>query len=188
LSPENSEKKKSDQEKGWNSISNLTNYASLSGVLAGFSVTFIALILAQHASDTNFIVPLLKFGQITVLLFGVSTGFFIGAAESFLRAKAFDIYSLTEEYKLSIKIDLECEDENEWVKRKESQRASLLFHASRGLWFYNAAIYTVFVGLWFAIAPYNIFIASIVSGLGIAVELLQSFATKSKSIQHDNQG
>ena len=158
-------------EAGWNWRSTLTDYATISGVLAGFSVTFIALMLTKQTADINIIVPSLTFGRITVLLFGVSAGLFIAAGEYFLQAKEFDIYGVPERY-LSL-FRKNSKDKKDWEKREKSQTESLRRQEKKGRRFYNVAIFSVLVGLWFAITPYNVVIASIVAGVGIAIELSQ---------------
>jgi 1,4-dihydroxy-2-naphthoate octaprenyltransferase len=158
-------------EPGWNWRSTLTDFATISGVLAGFSVTFIALMLTKQTADINIMVPSLTFGRIAVLLFGVSSGLFIAAGEYFLQAKEFDIYAVPDRYLNLFRKD--SNDEKDWEKREKSQTESLRRHEKTGRRFYNIAIFAVFIGLWFAITPYNIVIASIVAGVGIAIELSQ---------------
>jgi hypothetical protein len=159
-------------EAGWNWRSTLTDYATISGVLAGFSVTFIALMLTKQTTDINIIVPSLTFCRMAVLLFGVSAGLFIAAGEYFLQAKEFDIYGVPERYLDLFRKDPKY-DEKDWEKREKSQTKSLRRQEKKGRRFYNVAIFSVLVGLWFAITPYNVVIASIVAGVGIAIELSQ---------------
>jgi hypothetical protein len=106
-----------------------------------------------------------------VLLFGVSTALFIAAAEYFLEAKEFDIYSIPDRY-LHL-FEEEDADKEKWKKRQDLQTTSLRRREKRGRVFYDIAIFAVFIGLWFAIAPYSIVIAFIVAGVGIVLEMSQ---------------
>ncbi len=159
------------EESGWNWRSTLGDFATISGVLAGFSVTFIALLLAKPVSDVGVLGSSITFGQLSVLLFGVSTALFIAAAEYFLEAKEFDIYSVPDRY-LHL-FEEEDADKEKWKKRQDLQTTSLRRREKRGRVFYDIAIFAVFIGLWFAIAPYSIVIAFIVAGVGIGLEISQ---------------
>nr|MDO8080821.1 hypothetical protein [Candidatus Freyarchaeota archaeon] len=79
---------------GYNWRVTLTHFASISGVLAGFCVAFIALILGGRIADIEIYYSGLTFGQIAVLLFGISTGLFISAAELFLVVSLLHVYLL----------------------------------------------------------------------------------------------
>lgn len=72
---------------GYNWRSTLTHFASISGVLAGFCIAFIALVLGGRIADIEIYTGGVTFGQVAVLLFGISTGFFICAAELFFACK-----------------------------------------------------------------------------------------------------
>ena len=157
---------------GYNWRNTLTNFASLSGVLAGFCVTFIALILGGPVADIQICTSGLTFGQVAVLLFGISTGLFICATELFLLAKEFDVFSIPDPYRELLKGDCERKHED-WGEFEDKQTKQCRHNERIGRRCYNSAIFTIFIGLLFAIAPYNLVIAIIVSSLGMLLESWQ---------------
>jgi len=157
---------------GYNWRNTLTQFARISGVLAGFCVTFIALILSGRVADVDICTSEVTFGQVAVLLFGVSAGLFICAAELFLYAKEFDVFSIPDPYRKLLKEDCE-QKKKDWADFEDKQTAQCRRNERLGRRCYNSAIFVVFGGLFFVIAPYNLLIALVVSGLGILLELWQ---------------
>lgn len=86
-----------------NWIASLVHFASISGVLAGFCITFIALVLGGQVADVDICTMGVTFGQISVLLFGTSTVFFIAAAQRFLHARETHTWDLPNDYKRFVK-------------------------------------------------------------------------------------
>lgn len=157
---------------GYNWRNTLTHFAAISGVLAGFCVTFIALTLGGEVADIGICTTGVTFGQISVLLFGISTGLFICAAELFLCAKEFDVYHIPKPYWELLKEDCE-QKKKDWAEFEDEQTAKCRQNERLGRKCYNSAVFIIFGGLFFAIVPYNIVIAVIVAGLGISLELWQ---------------
>lgn len=157
---------------GYNWRNTLTHFAAISGVLAGFCVAFIALTLGGQVADIEIWTSGATFGQISVLLFGISAGLFVCAAELFLNAKEFDVFDIPTPYRELLKDDCE-QKKKDWVEFEDEQTAKCLRSESLGRKCYNSAIFIIFGGLFFAIAPYNIVIAVVVAGLGILLELWQ---------------
>lgn len=157
---------------GYNWRNTLTHFASISGVLAGFCVTFIALILGGKVADIKIFTSGITFGQVATLFFGISTGLFICAAELFLYAKEFDVFGIPEPYRKLLKDDCKLE-KKEWAEFEDEQTERCRQNERLGRRCYNSAIFIVFGGLFFAIAPYNLLIAFLVSIIGIALELFQ---------------
>ena len=154
---------------GYNWRNTLTHYASISGVLAGFCVAFIGIVLGWSVADTE-IYEGITYGQIAVLLFGISTGLFVSSSEFFLHAKNFDIFELSEDYRDWLQTGFPNEDWDKiWIDNTKECRANEKY----GRLCYNLAIFVLFIGLFFAIAPYSLGIAVIVSGFGIILELWQ---------------
>jgi len=167
--------KEHDGEKGGcNWRETLTNFAAISGTLAGFSVTFIALILGGRIADTIIQVPVFTFGQVAILLFGISAGLFICASEFFLHAKEFDVYKIPDRYWTLFKDNYE-NDDKKIAEFEDKQTILCRRNEARGRRCYNIAIFMVFIGLFFAIAPYNLVIAIIVAGFGMAIETWQVY-------------
>jgi len=157
---------------GYNWRTTLTHFAAIAGVLAGFCVTFIALALGGKVADIGICTTGVTFGQISVLLFGISTGLFICAAELFLCAKEFDVFNIPKPYRELLKEDCELK-KKDWAEFEDEQTAKCRRNESLARRCYNFGIFIIFGGLFFAIVPYNIVIAVIVAGLGISLELWQ---------------
>lgn len=157
---------------GYNWRNTLSDFASISGVLAGFCVTFIALILGGPIADTRICTSGVTFGQVAILLFGISTALFICATELFLHAKEFDAFSIPEVYRKLLKEDCQLK-KKDWAEFEDEQTKHCRHNERWGRICYNSAIFTIFGGLFFAIAPYNLPIAGFVSGLGILLEVWQ---------------
>jgi uncharacterized membrane protein len=157
---------------GYNWRETLTDFAHISGVLAGFCVTFIALILGGKIADFNICTTGVTFGQMAVLLFGFSAGLFVCASELFLLAKEFDVFSIPDSYRELLKDDCE-QKQKDWSEFEDKQTKQCRHNERIGRRCYNSAIFTTFIGLFFAIAPYNLIIATIVSVLGILLESWQ---------------
>lgn len=157
---------------GYNWRNTLSDFASTSGVLAGFCVTFIALILAGPVADIGICTIGVTFGQIAVLLFGISAALFISATELFLLAKEFDVFSIPSPYLRLLKADCEQKKEN-WADFEDEQTQHCRHNERLGRRCYNIAIFIIFGGLLFAIAPYNLPIAVLVSVIGILLESWQ---------------
>jgi hypothetical protein len=164
--------------RGYNWRSTLTNFASISGTLAGFSIAFIGLILGWTIADVQ-IYQSVTFGNVAILFFGLATSLFIVASEYFLHAKNFDVFELTEEYRDWLMSGFPNENwDNKWIESTEKLRINEFY----GRWCYNSAIFLLFIGLFFAIFPYNYFIAAIVSSVGLILEILQ-FGTQVHKVQ-----
>ena len=157
---------------GYNWRNTLTHFAAIAGVLAGFCVTFIALVLGGQVADIEICSSGVTFGQISVLLFGISAGLFICAAELFLLAKEYDVFGIPKPYRELLKEGCE-EKKKDWAEFEDEQTAECRRNELLGRRFYNSGIFIIFGGLFFAITPYNIVIAIIVAGLGILLELWQ---------------
>jgi dolichol kinase len=157
---------------GYNWRGTLTDFASIAGVLAGFCVTFIALILGGPVADIKICTSDVTFGQVAVLLFGISTGLFVCAAELFLLAKEHDVFGIPYSYRKLLKEDCE-QKKKDWSVFEDEQTKQCRHNERLGRRCYNAAIFILFGGLFFAIAPYNLLIAVVVSGFGITLETWQ---------------
>lgn len=155
----------------------LTEFASISGVLAGFCVAFIGLIIGRSIADIQ-VYQQLTFGHMAVLFFGAATSLFISASELFLHAKSFDIFGLTEDYRKWL---TKGPPETDWDMMWQVSSQSVKTNEKYGRWSYNLAIFLLFIGLFFAIAPYNIVVALSVSAVGIVLESWQFIRGKESS-------
>ena len=160
---------------GYNWRNTLNEFARTAGVLAGFCITFVALILSGKVADSYIGVTLIKFSDVAILFFGIAASLLIAASQLFLHAREHDVYGFSKEYE--DKMREKCEKEGEdWNLVKKQQTELCKVSEMRGRKFYNAAIFAMFFGLGFAIAPYNIVIALLVAGLGITLEGWQALS------------
>jgi hypothetical protein len=157
---------------GYNWIDCLVHFASISGVLAGFSVTFIALVLGGQIGDFYILETGATFGQIAVLLFGISTALFAFASQRFIHAQEFNIWDLPDDYAKFLKEELK-KQKKEWYPYLLESDAKSRQRENEGRKAYNLGLLLIFTGLFFSIAPYNLPIALIVSGIGFTLELWQ---------------
>lgn len=114
----------------------------------------------------------IRFGQVAVLFFGISTSLFIAASQFFLLAKDFDVFSIPPRYIDLLKDDCAIKKKN-WIKFEDEQTKNCRIEEQKGRKFYNFAIFMMFGGLFFSIVTYNNIIAFLVAGLGIALEIWQ---------------
>jgi len=128
--------------------------------------------LGGRVADSYIGVTTIKFGQVAVLFFGVSTSLFISASQLFLKAKEFDVFSIPQRYIELLKDDCEINNKN-WDDFEDGQTQHCRVKEQLARKFYNSAIFMMFGGLFFSILPYNFLIAFLVSGLGIALEVWQ---------------
>jgi len=147
----------------------LIHYASISNVLAGFCVTFIVLIISRSIVGTDIITT---FSQISVFIFGISASLFICAAELFYVQKNMTYMMFHAIILCYTKITIRVRTMIGRKLRKKSTEHCRR-NESLGRKFYNSAILAFFIGLFFAVVPYNICIAFIISSLGIILELWQ---------------
>src|SRR2546426_152906 len=121
----------------------LPQYASISGVLAGFSITFIIFLLREDQSSQQ-IAYGVSWGILSALFMGISAVFFIQASQFFLTAKDHDIYGMPPE-----KSALMGES-----TKKEEMAKSMRNQALGGNLF-NCGRITLFLGVTFALLPFS---------------------------------
>ena len=149
----------------------MSDFASVAGILTGFCVALIGIVLGWSVADTP-IFSELTWGNVAVFFVGISAALFIAASQLFLRAKDSDMWNLPKKYEQSLKEGFKAEGKN-WIKIREENLDSCQRCEMYGRHFYNAALILTFVGLGFLIAPYNYAIAAIVAGSGILLEFWQ---------------
>lgn len=155
---------------GYNWRNTLSDQAATSGILAGFSVSLIALTIGGSIADIFIHGFEITFGQLAVLFFGLSTGLFVAASELFLSAKTYDIYNIPEKY--LDKIEQDKTIDKDWKKKHINHSRKDFKH---GRQCFNTAVFILFGGIFFTVTPYNFYIALIVSIFGIALEIWQMF-------------
>jgi hypothetical protein len=153
---------------GYNWRNTLSDFATTAGVLAGFAITLMTLVLTTDAAARPLYLGL-RWGDVAVCLSGLSSVAFVGTSEFLLKAKEFNLYDVPEAY---LK---ELEGLKDWEKIQadsvDKSRAHRLY-AQRS---YNVAIILLFGSLFFVIGPYDLIVAAIVGGVGVGFELFQVF-------------
>ena len=147
-------------------------YASISGVLAGFSITFIIFLLREDQSSQQLGYGV-SWGILSALMMGVGAVLFIQASQYFLTAKDHDVYGMPKE-----KFDLlkEQTKESEWFKARRNARL--------GTDLYNIGRIALFLGVTFALWPFSQPVALVVGLGGIGFEFYQIVSAKKRGT-HD---
>lgn len=155
-----------------NWIASLVHFASISGVLAGFCITFIALVLGGQIADVDICTKGVTFGQISVLLFGTSASLFIAAAQRFLHARETHAWDLPNDYRRFVE-SREKKKGKKWDDFLHESDIQSRKYEKEGRIFYNLAMLIMIGGLVFAIAPYSLGIALFVGTIGYLMEAWQ---------------
>lgn len=128
--------------------------------------------MGGRVADTRIGTTSITFGQISVLFFGIAASLLIEASQYFLHSKEYDVFSIPQRYTELLKDDCEIR-KKEWNEFEDEQTRLCKAKEELGRKLYNYALFSMFFGLFSAIVPYNVLIAAIVSGLGIAFEIEQ---------------
>jgi len=148
----------------------LRDFARNSGLLAGFCVTFIGIVLGWSLADETLFGDI-TFGNISVLFLGFSTVLFISAYELLLHAKNYDVFEWSEDYRTWL---LEGMPEENWEKIMAESNKTIKVLYRYGALCYNVAIFMLYVGLFFALTPHHPMIALPIFILGITTQLFQN--------------
>jgi hypothetical protein len=161
----------------WRNV--LSDFAAISGALAGFTLTLIVFILGWQVANTPLILGI-TWGHIGVLLNGIASALFVTASEFFLGSKELDLWALPDKYEDHL---LRKRLREDWDKRKrESLRTGRLYEA-RGRHCYNTALILMFLAIGCVIAAYNMIIAVVVAGSGIILETYQWSMVGQKNVE-----
>jgi hypothetical protein len=163
-----------------NWMDTLGDFASISGVLAGFNLTFVVFILGWSA-QTQWGVSLfdgVTWGHVGVLFNGASAVLFIAAAEFLTTAKEYNVWALSDKYENYLQHVYP-----DWGRLRGQVWADCLRYEARGRRLYNFAIIFTFVAFFFVVGSYNLTIGAAVAMLGIAFESLQWFLVRKPRVQ-----
>lgn len=156
---------------GYNWRNSLGDYATTSGVLAGFTLAFIVFILGSSVGDSR-LVSGFTWGEIGVLLNGVASALFVASTEFFLSSKSYDVWNIPEQYEKFLEIGFQKEGRR-WDTLKLENLTNCRKYEGRGRWCYNVGIFVMFTAFFFVIGPYNLAVAVLVTLCGVSLELLQ---------------
>jgi len=155
-----------------NWMDTLDSFTLISGGLVGFTLVFVTTILGWSVAHQPIspLFPAITWGDIGVLLNGVSAVLFINAAEFLTTAKQFNTWSLPSGYESWLSEQLGKEN---WEKLKPQARKNMLRYEELGRLCYNSGLLFMFGAFFFVICPYNLAIAIFISLLGAALQILQ---------------
>lgn len=163
---------KNEKMEPYNWVAASIRYAQIAATFAGFSITFIVLILGGNLNDFN-ISPSLSLNQIAILLFGISSGFFIFSSQRFLLTQQYDLWMLSEDYKNSIKEKEEIKTALQWKDFLIKNDNYCRKYEKQGRYAYNTAIIIMIFGLFAVIWSYNFIIAAFILGISLLLEIYQ---------------
>lgn len=152
---------------GYNWRSTLSDFAAISGVLAGFCFALIVFVLGWSVADAK-LVYTATYGNVGVMLTGISASLFVASSELLLSAKHFDVWSLPAAFERNLQDSL-----RDWTAKKEEDDKRCKLYERRGRICYNIGTFLLFAAIFFIICPYNIAIAAISTGLGLSFEVYQ---------------
>jgi hypothetical protein len=155
---------------GYNWRTTLSEFSRTSSVLAGFCITFMALIISRLAD-----IEPTSFSQVSLLFFGISVVLFITATQLFLQAKDFDVFSIPESYKKLLQEDCKMKNKD-WGAFEDEQTLQCRKKEKMGRYSYNLAFILTFFGLGFSLVLINVVFAVIVTSLGVGFECWQGYA------------
>ena len=168
-------KRKEDKDRiepyNWPDV--LIRFAHISGTFAGFCITFIVLVLGGRLADIGLYSNGVTYGQISVLLFGISAALFIFSSQRFLRAQEHNLWSLSTKYEKVIRKNHGPFTADQWEELLLKSDCKSRQYNEEGCFAYNGAILIMIGGLFWAIASYNLVVALIVAIAGYALEALQ---------------
>lgn len=111
----------------------------------------------------------ITYADAAVFLTGVASVLYIAATDFFLSAKNFDLWDLPEAYHKQLQ-NIENFD---WAKAQENAEKRCRDYERHGRLCYNVGLFLVFLGMGFAIAPANLWVATVVAGLGMVFQAWQ---------------
>ncbi|MDG6900477.1 MAG: hypothetical protein JRM80_00750 [Nitrososphaerota archaeon] len=138
--------------------------------MAGFSITFITIIVSTSFANTVLVSPV-RWGDIAILLFGLASVGFITATEFFLGARNYNLWELPGDYRKALE---DAEGQKQWKVILDDSTRMARRNEQYARKSYNSAIFLLFAGLFFVIGPYNLVVAFIVAGTGTVLEVLQA--------------
>lgn len=141
--------------------------------MAGFCFALIVFILGWSVASST-IGYGVTWAQLGVLLTGIASALFVASSEYFLMAKSSDVWSLPDRFEESLRAGFRDEG-GDWDKIKDAMDDKCKIYVKRGRKCYNGGVFLIFIGLWFVIAPYNIFISSIVVAMGLGLEIYELY-------------
>jgi hypothetical protein len=166
-------KRDKDELEPYNWIDVLIRFAQISATFAGFCITFIVLVLGAKLADIGIYPNGVTYGQISVLLFGISASLFIFSSQRFLHAQEYNLWKLPTDYKKSIEKDRGPLTNDQWEDLLLKSEGRCRLYEKEGRYAYDGASFMMIFGLFWAVASYKLTIAILLFVMGVASEALQ---------------
>jgi hypothetical protein len=152
----------------YNIFNCLGDRIAVTGVLAGFSIAIATVILTFGGGGENLVGPV-RYSDVSSSAVGLAAVLFLVSMEFFLRAKENNPWDLSAPLKEGIS------SPNDSLETILARMMRVMEGAERiGRHTYNAAIFLLFVGMFFFFFPFSIGTAIVVSGAAIAFEVYQA--------------
>jgi len=163
---------------GYNWRDTLGDATSVSGILAGFSIAFVGLILQSQKDLTLLTITdvsggfALSANLIGLFSSGISATLFIASLELSLEAKTYDVWALPKEYEESLRSGFK-EIEKSWLDTRGEQDALCRKYTNLSRHLYNLGVFAMFSALGFAILPHSLSIGIAAAAIGWMAEIAQ---------------
>jgi len=161
-----------DELSGHNWRSTIQDSTSVSGVLAGFAIAFVGLILQSH-KDLNALG--ISANSVGLLLSGLSAALFIGSLELSLVAKRYDVWSLPKDYEAFLQ-----RTQKDWSETRMREDMLCMKYADLGRRLYNIAVFAIFLAIGLTILPYSLLVGVSTTAIGWIVEFAQMVTFRSR--------
>lgn len=163
---------------GYNWRNALGDATSVSGILAGFAIAFIGLVLQSQKDLTLLTITsvsggfVLSANLIGLFLSGISATLFIASLEMSLEAKTYDVWALPKEYEEFLRSGFK-EIKESWLRTRDEQDTLCRKYTDLSRHLYNLGIFAIFSALGFAILPHSLSIGIIATVIGWVAEIAQ---------------
>jgi hypothetical protein len=163
---------------GYNWRNTLGNATSVSGILAGFAIAFLGLILQSQKDLTLLTITNVSGGfslsanLIGLFLSAISATLFIASFELSLEAKTFDVWALPKEYEKFLRSEFKKGNES-WPRTRNQQDVLCRKYADLSRHLYNIGVFAIFSALGFAILPHSLSIGVAAAAIGWVAEIAQ---------------
>ena len=143
----------------------LSDFASLSGVFAGFSIAFIILLVGLERACV-------LVADLGIVLMGIAAALFVAASQFFLQAKNCDLRTLPKEYVDFLSKEL-SEEKITFEAAALLNDNKILYYEKRGRYCYNLGVWLMLVGFGLVVASYNMLVGFIVLCVAVPLEIYQ---------------
>jgi hypothetical protein len=161
------------KKENYNWLDVLIRHAQIAATFAGFCITFIVLVIGGKLTDIDIYSIGATFGQFSVMLFGTSAALFIFSSQRFLQAQEHNLWELPNEYKRLIHKKHGPFTDDQWEELLLKGEKKCRQYEKEGRYAYNVAVIVMTIGLFWAVAPYHMTIAVLVTVLGLTLEAFQ---------------